>query len=53
MNKNFLPWIVLALLFVATGLSFLDRQVLSMTIIKIQAEFKFSYVEKIIASIIA
>lgn len=45
MNKNFLPWIVLALLFVATGLSFLDRQVLSMTIIKIQSEFKFSDVE--------
>ena len=45
MKKNFLPWIVLALLFVATGLSFLDRQVLSMTIIKIQAEFKFSDVE--------
>ena len=45
MKKNFLPWIVLAFLFVATGLSFLDRQVLSMTIIKIQAEFKFSDVE--------
>lgn len=45
MKKNFLPWIVLALLFVATGLSFLDRQVLSVTIIKIQAEFKFSDVE--------
>jgi len=45
MKKSYLPWLVLALLFVATGLSFLDRQVLSMTIIKIQAEFKFSDVE--------
>ncbi len=45
MKKNFLPWIVLALLFLATGLSFLDRQVLSVTIIKIQSEFKFSDVE--------
>jgi len=33
------------LLFVATGLSFLDRQVLSMTIIKIQQEFKLSDVQ--------
>jgi ACS family hexuronate transporter-like MFS transporter len=45
MKKNYTPWLVLALLFIATGLSFLDRQVLSMTIIKIQAEFKFSDVE--------
>lgn len=45
MKKNFLPWLILALLFVATGLNFLDRQVLSMTIIKIQTEFKFSDVE--------
>jgi len=35
-------WVILLLLFVATGLSFLDRQVLSMTIIKIQKEFQFS-----------
>jgi MFS transporter, ACS family, hexuronate transporter len=45
MKKIFLPWLILALLFVATGLNFLDRQVLSMTIIKIQTEFKFSDVE--------
>jgi len=45
MKKNYIPWLVLALLFIATGLSFLDRQVLSMTIIKIQAEFKFSDVD--------
>ncbi|MDO8991757.1 MAG: MFS transporter, partial [Daejeonella sp.] len=44
-KKNYRPWLILALLFVATGLSFLDRQVLSVTIIKIQAEFKFSDVE--------
>ena len=37
--------IILLLLFIATGLSFLDRQVLSMTIIKIQTEFGFSDVE--------
>ncbi len=38
-------WAVLALLFIATGLSFLDRQVLSMTIIKIQQEFHISDVQ--------
>ena len=42
MKSNIILWIILLLLFVATGLSFLDRQVLSMTIIKIQAEFKFT-----------
>ena len=45
MKNKFVPWIVLFLLFVATGLSFLDRQVLSMTIIKIQAEFNFTDVQ--------
>lgn len=44
MNKM-IPWIIVFLLFIATGLSFLDRQVLSMTIIKIQDEFKFSDVQ--------
>lgn len=38
-------WIVLALLFLATGLSFLDRQVLSIVIIKIQHEFNINDVE--------
>jgi len=38
-------WIILAFLFVATGLSFLDRQVLSMCIIKIQEEFGFTDVQ--------
>lgn len=45
MKRNYTPWVILSLLFVATGLSFLDRQILSMTIIKIQAEFKFSDVQ--------
>lgn len=38
-------WVVLMLLFLATGLSFLDRQVLSIVIIKIQNEFNISDVE--------
>ena len=43
--KKYISWIILGFLFVATGLSFLDRQVLSMTIIKIQEEFGFSDVQ--------
>lgn len=43
--KKYISWIILIFLFVATGLSFLDRQVLSMTIIKIQQEFGFSDVQ--------
>ncbi|MFO7824485.1 MAG: MFS transporter [Cyclobacterium sp.] len=38
-------WYILALVFLATGLNFLDRQVLSMTIIKIQEELQISDVE--------
>jgi MFS transporter, ACS family, hexuronate transporter len=38
-------WYILALVFLATGLNFLDRQVLSMTIIKIQDELSISDVE--------
>lgn len=38
-------WFVLVLVFLATGLNFLDRQVLSMVIIKIQEEFNISDVE--------
>lgn len=45
MKSNVISWMILSLLFIATGLSFLDRQVLSMTIIKIQAEFKFTDVQ--------
>ena len=44
-RRKYISWIILIFLFVATGLSFLDRQVLSMTIIKIQHEFGFSDVQ--------
>ena len=42
--KN-LRWVIVALLFTATGLSFLDRQVLSLAIIKIKDEFHMTNVE--------
>lgn len=45
MNRKYISWIVLFLVFVATGLNFLDRQVLSITIIKIQKEFNLNDVE--------
>lgn len=38
-------WFIVFLLFVATGLSFLDRQVLSIAIIKIQQEFGITDVQ--------
>lgn len=38
-------WLVLSLVFLATGLNFLDRQVLSITIIKIQQELQISDVQ--------
>lgn len=38
-------WFILILVFIATGLNFLDRQVLSMTIIKIQEELRITDVE--------
>ena len=41
--KN-LGWVIAGLLFIATGLSFLDRQVLSMLILKIQSEINISEV---------
>ena len=40
-----LRWFIVFLLFVATGLSFLDRQVLSIAIIKIQEEFNITDVQ--------
>ncbi len=40
-----LPWIVVAMAFAATALSFLDRQVLSVSIIKIKEDFHISDVE--------
>ena len=41
MKQNSTRWIVVLMVFIATGLSFLDRQVLSIAIIKIQKEFHF------------
>jgi ACS family hexuronate transporter-like MFS transporter len=43
--KKTLPWIILTFVFIATGLNFLDRQVLSMTILRIQSEFGISDVQ--------
>ncbi|TCC88478.1 MFS transporter [Pedobacter hiemivivus] len=43
--KNNLRWLILIMVFVATGLNFLDRQVLSITIIKIQKEFNLDDVQ--------
>ncbi|GAB3994009.1 MFS transporter [Spirosoma daeguense] len=40
-----LRWFIVFLLFIATGLSFLDRQVLSIAIIKIQEEFSITDVQ--------
>jgi len=40
-----LRWIIVGLLFIATALSFLDRQVLSIAIIKIKAEFAMTDVQ--------
>lgn len=45
MKSNSTRWFVVLMVFVATGLSFLDRQVLSIAIIKIQKEFDFTDVE--------
>lgn len=42
--KN-LRWLIVSLLFIATGLSFLDRQVLSISILKIQADLDVSDME--------
>ncbi|HAZ03807.1 MAG TPA: MFS transporter [Marinilabiliales bacterium] len=40
-----LPWIIVVMAFVATALSFLDRQVLSVSIIRIKEDFHISDVE--------
>ncbi|KAA8484720.1 ACS family hexuronate transporter-like MFS transporter [Arcticibacter tournemirensis] len=45
MKPSAVRWIILGLVFIATGLNFLDRQILSITIIKIQKEFKLSDVQ--------
>lgn len=40
-----LPWIIVLMAFVATALSFLDRQVLSVSIIRIKEDFHISDIE--------
>lgn len=44
-NVHALRWWIVGMVFVATGLNFLDRQVLSIAIIKIQEEFGMSDVQ--------
>lgn len=44
-NRNWIPWLIVAMAFIATALSFLDRQVLSISIIKIKEDFHISDVE--------
>jgi len=45
MPQFYLRWVVVGFLFVATGLSFLDRQVLSVAILRIQQEFTLTDVQ--------
>ncbi|HEY9488371.1 MAG TPA: MFS transporter, partial [Chryseosolibacter sp.] len=45
MFKKHLHWFVLIMVFIATGLNFLDRQVLSIVIIRIQEEFAITDVQ--------
>ena len=45
MKNSSLRWFIVSLVFIATGLSFLDRQVLSIAIIKIQEEFGMTDVQ--------
>ena len=40
-----MPWLVVAMAFLATALSFLDRQILSITIIRIKDDFPVSDIE--------
>lgn len=45
MNKhesNIIPWLVVVLLFIVTALSFMDRQILSMSILKIKEDIAIS-----------
>ncbi len=44
-SARWIPWIIVAMAFIATALSFLDRQVLSVSIIKIKEDFHISDVE--------
>jgi ACS family hexuronate transporter-like MFS transporter len=45
MNKNMYFWIIVVMALIATALSFLDRQVLSILIIKIKQELTISNVQ--------
>ena len=45
MSKINWSWVVLLMVFIATGLNFLDRQVLSIVIIRIQEEFGMTSVQ--------
>ncbi len=40
--KKIIPWLIVGLLFIVTALSFLDRQVLSMSIIKIKEDIQIT-----------
>ncbi|MCF6331900.1 MAG: MFS transporter [Draconibacterium sp.] len=44
-NTNWIPWLLVAMAFFATALSFLDRQVLSISIIRIKEDFLISDIE--------
>ncbi|MCK5135432.1 MAG: MFS transporter [Bacteroidales bacterium] len=44
-NVKILPWLIVGLAFGATALSFLDRQVLSVSIIRIKEDFPISDIE--------
>ncbi|MCG6189753.1 MFS transporter [Maribellus maritimus] len=44
-NLTWIPWLIVAMTFFATALSFLDRQVLSISIIKIKEDFHISDIE--------
>lgn len=44
-NTSWIPWIIVMMAFFATALSFLDRQVLSISIIRIKEDFHISDIE--------
>ncbi len=44
-KQNWIPWLIVAMAFLATALSFLDRQVLSISIIKIKEDFHITDIE--------
>jgi len=44
-NLTWIPWLIVAMTFLATALSFLDRQVLSISILKIKEDFHITDIE--------